>query len=76
MIFHDLIPSRSWYLADDTQLFLLIPILAQVHAANRKAAWALVLGLIVGCLAMRAWFDSRICGDDSSLMGGYVVVRA
>jgi hypothetical protein len=40
-------------LANDTQLFLLLPILAKLHTKSRKIAWAVVITLIVAATATR-----------------------
>ena len=46
--------KRSWYLANDTQLFLILPFMTKLHSVNRRVAWAVLTLLVLSAIGLRA----------------------
>ena len=55
---------RTWYLANDTQLFLMLPFMTKLHSKNRRAAWLVLVLSILACLGIRAALDLKYSLSD------------
>jgi len=57
--------SWTWYLANDTQLFLILPFIMKLYMSSRRAAWAVVIVLSVITIALRGilvqYYDLQAC---------------